>query len=143
VRVIALLFAVLMVGAAPGEAKVACKLPMYIQAPHAPGEVNTDAVNLFLYGLKSAVTQHQGCVVDKIADAQLDLYVTTLNLVNAEGHSDASVIAVALAVPLNGVPVYMDHYVLILRATEAVDGQVNALLESIGQTLDRHTAPGQ
>ena len=142
-RVIGLLFAVLMVGAASGEAKVACKLPMYIQAPHAPGEVTTDTVNLFLYGLKSAVTQHQGCVVDKIADAQLDLYVTTLNLVNAEGHSDASVIAVALAVPLNGVPVYMDHYVLILRATEPVDGQVNALLESIGQTLDRHTSPGQ
>jgi hypothetical protein len=143
VRVIGLLFAVLMVGAASGEAKVACKLPMYIQAPHAPGEVTTDTVNLFLYGLKAAVTQHQGCVVDKISDAHLDLYVTTLDLVNAEGHSDASVIAVALAVPLNGVPVYMDHYVLILRATESVDGQVNALLESIGQTLDRHTAPGQ
>jgi hypothetical protein len=143
VRVIALLFAVLMVGATPGEAKVACKLPMYIQAPHAPGEVTTDTVNLFLYGLKTAVTQHQGCVVDKMADAHLGLYVTTLNLVNAEGRSDASVIAVALAVPLNGVPVYMDHYVLILRETEAVDGQVNALLASIGQTLDRHTSPGQ
>jgi hypothetical protein len=132
-----------MVGAASGEAKVACKLPMYIQAPHAPDEVNTDTVNLFLYGLKSAVTQHQGCVVDKMADARLGLYVTTLNLVNAEGHNDASVIAVALAVPLNGVPVYMDHYVLILRESEAVDGQVNALLESIGQTLDRHPSPGQ
>ena len=142
-RVIGLLFAVLMVGAASGEAKVACKLPMYIQAPHVPGEITTDAVNLFLYGLKTAVTQHQGCVVDKMADAHLGLYVTTLNLVNAEGRSDASVIAVALAVPLNGVPVYMDHYVLILRETEAVDGQVNALLQSIGETLDRHTSPGQ
>ena len=142
-RVIALLFAVLMVGVASGEAKVACKLPMYIQTPHAPGEVTTDTVNLFLYGLKSAVTQHQGCVVDKMADAHLGLYVTTLNLVNAEGRSDASVIAVALAVPLNGVPVYMDHYVLILRESEAVDGQVNALLASIGQTLERHPSPGQ
>ena len=37
-RAIALLFAVLMVGSASGEAKVACKLPMYIQAPHAPGD---------------------------------------------------------------------------------------------------------
>ena len=37
-RAIALLFSVLMVGAASGEAKVACKLPMYIQAPHAPGD---------------------------------------------------------------------------------------------------------
>jgi hypothetical protein len=143
VRVIALLFAVLMVGSASGEAKVACKLPMYIQAPHAPGDVNTDTVNLFLYGLKTAVKQHQGCVVDKMTDAHLGLYVTTVNLVNAEGRSDASVIAVALAVPLNGVPVYMDHYVLILRETEAVDGQVNALLQSIGETLDRHTSPGQ
>ena len=142
-RVIALLFAVLMVGSASGEAKVPCKLPMYIQAPHAPGDVNTETVNLFLYGLKTAVRQHQGCVVDKMTDAHLGLYVTTVNLVNAEGRSDASVIAVALAVPLNGVPVYMDHYVLILRETEAVDGQVNALLESIGQTLDRHTLPGQ
>src|ERR1700688_4390112 len=132
-----------MVGAASGQAKVACKLPMYIQAPHAPGEVTTETVNLFLYGLKSAVRQHQGCVVDKMADAHLGLYVTTVKLVNAEGRSDASVIAVALAVPLNGVPVYMDHYVLILRETEPVDGQVNALLESIGQTLDRHTLPGQ
>ena len=141
-RAIALLFAVLMVGAASGEAKVACKLPMYIQA-QAPGDGATDTVNLFLYGLKSAVRQHQGCVVDKMTDAHLGLYVTTVNLVNAEGRSDASVIAVALAVPLNGVPVYMDHYVLILRETEAVDGQVNALLQSIGETLDRHTSPGQ
>jgi hypothetical protein len=143
VRVIALLFAVLMVGSASGEAKVACKLPMYIQAPSAPGDGSTNIVNLFLYGLKSAVSQHQGCIVDKMTDAHLGLYVTTVNLVNAEGRSDASVIAVALAVPLNGVPVYMDHYVLILRETEAVDGQVNALLESIGETLDRHTLPGQ
>jgi hypothetical protein len=142
-RAIALLFAVLMAGAAPGEAKVACKLPMYIQAPHAPGDATTDTVNLFLYGLKSAVRQHQGCVVDKMTDAHLGLYITTVNLVNTEGRSEASVIAVALAVPLNGVPVYMDHYVLILRETEAVDGQVNALLESIGETLDRHTSPGQ
>jgi hypothetical protein len=143
VRAIALLFAVLIGGAASGEAKVACKLPMYIQAPHALGDGTTDNVNLFLYGLKSAVKQHQGCIVDKMTDARLGLYFTTVNLVNAEGHSDASVIAVALAVPLNGVPVYMDHYVLILRETEAVDGQVNALLESIGETLDRHTVPGQ
>jgi hypothetical protein len=143
VRVIAWLFAVLMVGAASAEAKIACKLPIYIQAPHTPVEGATDTVNLFLYGLKSAVRQHQGCVVDKMTDAHLGLYFTTLNLVNAEGHSDASVIAVALAVPMNGVPVYMDHYVLILRETEPVDGQVNALLESIGETLDRHSAPGQ
>jgi hypothetical protein len=142
-RAIALLFAVLMAGAASGEAKVACTLPMYIQAPHAPGDATTDTVNLFLYGLKSAVKQHQGCVVDKMTDAHLGLYITTLNLVNPEGRNEASVIAVALAVPLNGVPVYMDHYVLILRETEAVDGQVNALLESIGETLDRHNSPGQ
>ena len=142
-RSIALLFAVLMVGAASGEAKVACKLPMYIQAPQALGDSTTDTVNLFLYGLKSAVKQHQGCIVDKMTDARLGLYFTTVNLVNAEGHSDASVIAVALAVPLNGVPVYMDHYVLILRETEAVDGPVNSLLESIGETLDRHILPGQ
>jgi len=132
-----------MVGAASGEAKVACKLPMYIQAPPAPGDATTDTVNLFLYGLKSTVRQHQGCLVDKMNDAHLGLYITTLNLVNAEGRSEASVIAVALAVPLNGVPVYMDHYVLILRETEAIDGQVNALLESIGETLNRHTLPGQ
>jgi hypothetical protein len=143
VRTIALLFAVLMVGAASGEAKVACKLPMYIQAPPAPGDATTDTVNLFLYGLKSTVRQHQGCLVDKMNDAHLGLYITTLNLVNAEGRGEASVIAVALAVPLNGVPVYMDHYVLILRETEAIDGQVNALLESIGETLNRHTLPGQ
>ena len=143
-RAFALLFSVLMVGAAPGEAKVACKLPMYIQAPQAPGNATaTDTVNMFFYGLKSAVKQHQGCVVDKMADAQLGLYFTTVKLVNAEGRSDASVIAVALAVPLNGVPVYMDHYVLILRETDSIDGQVNGLLESIGETLDRHASPGQ
>ena len=116
---------------------------MYIQAPHAPGDSTTDTVSLFVYGLKSAVRQHQGCVVDKMNDAHLGLYITTVNLVNTEGRSEASVIAVALAVPLNGVPVYMDHYVLILRETEAIDGQVNALLESIGETLNRHTLPGQ
>ena len=78
-----------------------------------------------------------------MTDAHLGLYITTLNLVNAQGRSEASVIAVALAVPLNGVPVYMDHYVLILRATDSIDGQVNGLLESIGETLDRHASPGQ
>jgi hypothetical protein len=144
VRAIALLFSVLIVGAASGEAKVACHLPMYIQAPQAPGDGATaDSVNLFLYGLKSAVKQHQGCVVDKMSEAQIGLYFTTVKLVNADGRSDASVIAVALAVPLNGVPVYMDHYVLILRETDSIDGQVNGLLESIGETLDRHAAPGQ
>jgi hypothetical protein len=140
-RAIALLFSVLMVGAASGEAKVACKLPMYMQAP---GDATaTDTVNLFIYGLKSAVRQHQGCVVDKMSDAQLDLYFTTVKLVNAEGRSDASVIAVALAVPLNGVPVYMDHYVLILHESDSIDGQVNGLLESIGETLNKHASTGQ
>jgi hypothetical protein len=144
VRAIALLFSVLMVGAGSGEAKVACKLPMFIQAPQASGEgATSDTVNLFLYGLKSAVTQHQGCVVDKMDDARLGLYFTTVKLVNAEGRSDASVIAVALAVPLNGVPVYMDHYLLIVRETDSIDGQVNGLLESIGETLDKHASPGQ
>ena len=142
-RAIALLFSVLMVGAASGQAKVACKLPMYIQAPQAPGAGDSDTVNLFLYGLKSAVKSHQGCVVDKMTDAQLDLYFTTVKLVNAEGHTDASVVAVALAVPLNGVPVYMDHYLLILHAADSIEGQVNGLLESIGETLDRHASPGQ
>ena len=78
-----------------------------------------------------------------MADAQLGLYFTTVKLVNAEGRSDASVIAVALAVPLNGVPVYMDHYVLILHESDSIDGQVNGLLESIGETLDKHASPGQ
>jgi hypothetical protein len=144
VRAIALLFSVLIVGAASGEAKVACHLPMYIQAPHTQGDgTPMDSVNLFLYGLKSAVRQHQGCVVDKMSDAQIGLYFTTVKLVNPDGRGDASVIAVALAVPLNGVPVYMDHYVLILRETDSIDGQVNGLLESIGETLDRHASPGQ
>ena len=143
-RTFALLFSVLMVGAGSGEAKVACNLPMYIQAPQASADGNTaDIVNLFLYGLKSAVKQHQGCVVDKMTDAHLGLYFTTVRLVTAEGRGDASVIAVALAVPLNGVPVYMEHYLLILRATDSINGQVNGLLESIGETLDRHTSPGQ
>ena len=143
-KAIALLFSVLIVGATSGEAKVACHLPMYIQAPQAPGDGSTmDSVNLFLYGLKSAVRQHQGCVVDKMSDAHIGLYFTTVKLVNADGRSDASVLAVALAVPLNGVPVYMDHYVLILRETDSIDGQVNGLLESIGETLDRHASPGQ
>jgi hypothetical protein len=78
-----------------------------------------------------------------MTDAQLDLYFTTVKLVNAEGHTDASVVAVALAVPLNGVPVYMDHYLLILHASDSIEGQVNGLLESIGETLDKHAAPGQ
>lgn len=143
-RAIALVFSVLMVGAVSGEAKVACKLPMYMQAPQALGEATTtDTVNLFFYGIKSAVMQHQGCVVDKMADAQLGLYFTTVKLVNAEGRSDASVVAVALAVPLNGVPVYMDHYVLVLRETDSIDAQVKGLLESIGETLDKHASPGQ
>ena len=34
-------------------------------------------------------------------------------------------------------------YALILREADSIDGQVNGLLESIGETLDRHAAPGQ
>ncbi|HEY4048969.1 MAG TPA: hypothetical protein VGM27_19080 [Acidobacteriaceae bacterium] len=143
-KAIALLFALLTMGVASAEAKVPCKLPLYIQAEQGPAVGMTDStVSLFLYSLKSAVTLHDGCIVDKMADAHLDLYFTTIKLLDAAGRSDSSIIAVALAVPLNGIPVYMDHYVLIVRQTDSIDGQVNALLQSIGETLDRHTSPGQ
>ncbi len=140
-KVILLLFAFLMVGTASAEA-APCKLPLYIEASHGAAPGNTDnTVNLFLYGLKAAVALRQGCIVDKMADSHLGLYFTTVRLINDAGGSSASVVAVTLAVPFNGVPVYMDDYVLVIRDTDSVDGQVNALLESIGQTLDRHSSP--
>lgn len=143
-KTIALLFTLLMMGVASAEAKMPCKLPLYIQAEQgAAGGMTDSTVSLFLYGLKSAVTLHDGCVVDKMADAHLGLYFTTIKLLDSSGRSDSSIVAVALAVPLNGIPVYMDHYVLIVRQTDSIDGQVNALLQSIGETLDRHTSPGQ
>ena len=141
-KVIALLFAFLMVGAVSCEAKAPCKLPLYIQAAHGAADSTTDStVNLFLYGLKSAVTLRQGCIVEKMADAHLGLYVSTLKLISNTGQGSASVVAVTLAVPLNGVPVYMDDYVLVIRDSDSVDGQVNALLGSIGETLDRNSSP--
>jgi hypothetical protein len=89
------------------------------------------------------VTQHQGCIVEKMADAQLGLYITTLKIANDEGRSDSSVVAVTLAVPLNGVPVYMDNYVLVIHDADNVQEPVTELLESIGATLDRRSSPGQ
>ena len=138
----ALLFVFLMAGAASAETAAPCKLPLYIQAGNGMVDGKTDSTaNLFLYGLKAAVVQHQGCIVAKMTDANLDLYVRTLKLIDESGRSDSSVVAVTLAVPLNGVPIYMDDYVLVVRDTENVEGQVNALLESIGETLDRHSSP--
>lgn len=99
--------------------------------------------NLFLYGLQAAVKEHQGCIVDKMSDAHLGLFITSRKLFNNAGQSDSFVIAVALAVPLNGVPVFMDDYVLVVRDSDSVEGQVNGLLQSIGETLDRHNSPGQ
>ncbi len=141
-KAILLLFTLLMVGPASAEAAAPCKLPLYIESAHGAAPGTTDnTVNLFLYGLKAAVTLRQGCIVDKMADSHLGLYFTTVRLINDAGGSSASVVAVTLAVPFNGVPVYMDDYVLVIRDTDSVDGQVNALLESIGQTLDRHSSP--
>jgi hypothetical protein len=115
---------------------------MYIEASHAQPNGTTGGGNLFLYGLKSAVRQHQGCVVDKMADAQLSLFITTMKVAAQPGQGDTSIISVALAVPLNGVPVYVDNYILMVRETESVDGQVNDLLQRIGQTLERYDAQG-
>jgi hypothetical protein len=144
VKTIALFFAFLMVGVTSAEANVSCKLPLYIQAVDGAAHSTTDSTaNLFLYGLKSAVTLHQGCIVDKMSDAHLGLFITTLEIAGGEGQSNSAVVAVALAVPLNGILVYMDHYVLVVRDSDSVDGPVNALLESIGETLDRDSPSGQ
>jgi hypothetical protein len=143
-KAIALLLGFLTIGVASAEAKAPCKLPLYIQAGQGTADGTMDSTaSLFLYGLKSAVTSHAGCIVEDMANAHLGLYFTTIKLVDGEGRSDSSIVAVALAVPLNGVPVYMDHYVLIIRNTDSIEGQVNALLQSIGETLDRHISPGQ
>jgi hypothetical protein len=143
-KTIALLLAFLTIGAASAQAKTPCKLPLYIQAGQGAADGMTDSTaGLFLYGLRSAVTAHDGCIVENMADAHLGLYFTTIKLMDSEGRSDSSIVAVALAVPLNGIPVYMDHYVLIIRNTDSIEGQVNALLQSIGETLDKHTSPGQ
>lgn len=154
VKAITLLFALLAVGVGSAQSssgqvkdpqvKDQCALPLYIQASQATAPGTPDnTVSLFLYGLRSAVALHQGCIVQSVSDAHLGLYITTLKLMNESGPSDASVVAVTLAVPLNGIPVYMDDYVLVLRDSDSIDGQVNALLQSIGETLDRHSSPGQ
>jgi hypothetical protein len=138
VKTIFLLFVFVMLGIASAQADAACKLPLYIEAVDGTAHSTMDNTgNLFLYGLKAAVRQHQGCIVDKMADAHLGLFITTLKIANEEGRSDSSVIAVALAVPMNGILVYMDHYLLVVRDSDSVDGDVNALLESIGETLDK------
>lgn len=142
-KTIALLFAIVMAGVVPAEAKVPCKMPLYVATARntIPGMADNTG-SLFLYGLKTAVTEHQGCLVDRMQDAQLDLFVTTIKMAGEDGSDGSSVVAVALAVPLNGVPVYMDNYVLLIRNSDSIDGQVNGLLESIGETLDRHSMHG-
>ncbi|HEX3941952.1 MAG TPA: hypothetical protein VHX11_10765 [Acidobacteriaceae bacterium] len=116
---------------------------MYIQAVQSTTDTTTDSGKLFLYGLRSAVTQHDGCIVDKMADAHLSLFINTMKLLDeADQNNSSSVISVALAVPLNGVPIYMDDYVMVIRSTDNVDGRVNDLLQRIGDTLDRYQAPG-
>jgi hypothetical protein len=141
VKAFALLFAYGMLGVASAQAKVDCKLPLYIQSADGPAHSTMDSTgNLFLYGLKSAVMQHQGCIVDKMTDAHLGLFITTLKIPNPEGQGESSVVAVALAVPVNGILVYMDHYVMVIRDSDSVEGHVNELLQSIGETLDRDSS---
>jgi hypothetical protein len=113
---------------------------MYIEAAHGTAYSTTDNGKLFLFGLQSAVREHRGCIVDKISDARLSLFITTMKLVNDGAGSSSSVVSVALAVPLNGVPVYIDNYMLVIRDTDSVGGQVNGLLENIGATLQRYGA---
>ena len=148
-KAIALAFVFVMAGVAPAlasvvDAKPSCKLPFYVQAVRdsaVPGTTDS-AADLFLYGLKSAVSLHQGCIVDRMDDAQLGLFITTLKLPKSEGSDGSSIIAVALAVPLNGISVYMDHYLLVIRDSDSIDVEVNELLESIGETLGRHNSQG-
>lgn len=153
VKAIALVFSLLMAGVASAQTPTAasvqtpstgtveassCKLPMYIQAEHGTADSTTSNGKLFLYGLRAAVTQHDGCIVSNMADAHLSLFINTMKIVNGEGQDDSSVISVALAVPLNGVPIYMDDYVMVIGNTDNVNGRVNDLLQSIGNTLDRY-----
>lgn len=144
-KAIGLVVSLLMAGAgvASAQTSASCKLPMYIQAVQSTTDTTTDSGKLFLYGLRSAVTQHDGCIVDKMADAHLSLFINTMKLLDeADQNNSSSVISVALAVPLNGVPIYMDDYVMVIRSTDNVDGRVNDLLQRIGDTLDRYQAPG-
>lgn len=116
---------------------------MYIQSVQSTTDTTTDSGKLFLYGLRSAVTQHDGCIVDKMTDAHLSLFINTMKLLDeTDQNNSSSVISVALAVPLNGVPIYMDDYVMVIRSTDNVNGRVNDLLQRIGDTLDRYQAPG-
>lgn len=141
-KAIALVFSFLMAGVASAQTSTSCKLPMYIAAPHGTADSTTSSGKLFIYGLKSALTEHQGCIVDNMADAHLSLFINTVKILNEAGQDDSSVVSVALAVPLNGVPIYMDNYVMVIRDGESVDGRVNDLLERIGDTLDRYSEQG-
>lgn len=137
---IALLLVLLVAAAAGAQTKAPCRMNLYIQTAQGAPESTGDATaNLFLYGLRSAVRQHQGCIVNKMADANLDLYVTTLKLPSARASMAKSVVTVALAVPLHGVPVYIDDYVFVVRDTDNIEARANSLLSSIGATLVRYT----
>ncbi len=116
---------------------------MYIQASHSTADSTTANGKLFLYGLKAAVTQHDGCIVNNMADAHLGLFINTMKILNPAGQDDSSVISVALAVPLNGVPIYMDDYVMVIGNSDNINGRVNDLLQRIGDTLDHYGAQGQ
>lgn len=129
--------------AAQAQTSTPCKMNMFIQTAQgvAPGATDATA-NLFLYGLRAAVHEHRGCIVDKMTDANLGLYVTTLKLPRSPSSMnqlDQSVVAVALAVPIHGVPVYIDDYVFLIEDTANIEGQVDTLLSSIGATLVRYT----
>lgn len=135
-----LLFVLITALAAQAQTPTPCKMNMFIQTVQgvAPGATDATA-NLFLYGLRAAVHAHQGCIVNKVTDANLGLYVTTLKLPRSTPSMDQSVVAVALAVPIHGVPVYIDDYVFVIEDTDSIEGQVNTLLSSIGATLIRYT----
>lgn len=141
---IALLLVLMSAGIAAAQTKAPCQMNLFIQtAQGAPAGTVDSTANLFLYGLRSAVYQHRGCIVDKMTDANLGLYVTTLKLPGGQASMDRSVVAVALAVPLHGVPVYIDDYVFVVRDTDNIEARVNTLLDSIGATLLRFTSETQ
>jgi len=139
VKTLVMMLGFVLSGTAFAQNKHDCTMPIYIDATHGTAHNAIDTTGkLFVYALEQSVRLHTGaCLVNSLADAKLQIIITTVQIINGAGPSDSSVVAVVLTLPVEKIPLYLNDYVLIIEDAKSVDGQVDNLLNSIGKTLDR------
>jgi hypothetical protein len=140
-----LTIAALLTASLPAWSQKSCALPVYLDVAHSTAHNSDDTTGkLFVYRLQTVLQAKGGCLAVTRGDSEIILVISTVKLVNNAGPSESSVVAVTLNLPMNGMQVYLDSYVLIVQDTAGVNSQVEALVSLVGSslnTLDRSANP--